>query len=567
MPRLQRAAAMIALLGVAVSAAPEETGVSGSVVAPDGTPVRSGSVVLYSRGVMASTAIEPAGRFRLVPHQPGDHEIHLQAAGYAPYRARVRVPASKVLSLPPIRLSHPTYFRVRFVSPAGEPIAAPHVLRRSLDVSGVPIWEPGARGPDPIDGDGTVMVGPLPRGVTTLAVDAPPFARTRLKDLRVTGESPLIDGGAVTLERGAELHVQVVDGSGKPVPDHEVYLEDAVPLSPLVFEPKRTDEQGGVSFERVASGRYRTRTRTVGLCGRQPLSIVRAISVAGPGPVRIRLVVGGTATIRLTSSGVPVTATTVFATPESFSPSGPPPWLRGRAGMSPFFRPIGPLGFATPCPGATDADGRVTFANFPPGSARIDVRLPGSTWVRRITFPVEPRDVEIEMPSGFMPLRVLDARSGDPVDRADITWISGGFRVEGITSATGEALLGGVTAAPGTLTIESRGYERASITLAEPPAMLHDVTMDPARPLTVECTARNESGDPVPGAVVELIPENALEITHFSPTDDEGVAAFFDAPPGALRFVAHAAGYAPAETRIPAGRAGPAALMLPRVRD
>jgi hypothetical protein len=33
------------------------------------------------------------------------------------------------------------------------------------------------------------MVGPLTIGVTVLAVDTPPFARMRLRDLQVIGES------------------------------------------------------------------------------------------------------------------------------------------------------------------------------------------------------------------------------------------------------------------------------------------------------------------------------------------------------------------------------------------
>lgn len=550
---------MAALLAVSLAAYAQpqhneqELGVSGYVLAPDGAPVSGGTVMFRSQGVEASTSIGHPGRFHLVPHAPGPHEMDVGSPGLAPYRATVIVPLSKTLKLPPIRLSPAAYLRVRFVSPGREPITSPRIVRQTFDVSGMPIQElPVTRVPDQTEPDGTTTIGPLPRGVTTMGLDTPPLARTRLPDVRITNESTVVDGGTVIVERGAVLHVAVVDGVGAPVPDHAVYLEDAVPLSPLMFPPARTDQAGRVTFDRLASGRYRLRTQSEERCGGWLLSIARAISVPANGTVRTRLVIGGTARFRLSSSGVPLRASQITATPES-APSGPPPWLRTRLALSPFVgRMFGPFAFESPCSGATDADGRVTLTNFPPGGARIDVRLPSSTWVRRLMVPDDGREVAIEVPGGFLPLRVSNAATGTPVAGAAITWTSSGARVEAMASASGEALLGGVAAAPGTLTIRTTGYRPFEEKLPEAPGVLHEVAVVPTPNLNLQCRVITASGKPLPDAVVELTPEDPIEGAYLTATDEKGFARFFVPPQGALRLRARADGYVVSEVRIPA---------------
>ena len=516
-------------------------------------------------GAEVTTTIGRTGRFRLVPHAPGPHEMYVGTPGLAEYRATVTVPRSKTVTLPPIRLSRGGYFRVRFVSPAGEPITSPRIARQSLDVSGIPIRElPVTRVPDQMEPDGTTTIGPLPRGVTTMALDTPPLARTRLPDVRITNESAVVDGGTVIVEGGTVLHVDVVDGDGVPVPDHGVLLEDAVPLSPLTFPPARTDQSGRVTFDRLASGRYRLRTQSAGRCGDRILSIARAVSVPGNGTVRTRLAIGGTARFRLTSSGVPLRAAQISVTSES-APSGPPPWLRTRLATSPFVgRMFGPFAFESPCIGVTDADGRVTLTNFPPGAARIDVRLPSSTWVRRLTVPRDRREVAIEVPGGFLPVRVSNATTGSPVAGAAITWTSSGARVEATASAGGEALLGGVAAAPGLLTIRTTGYQPFEEKLPEPPGVLHEVAVVPTRNMSLQCRVVTASGTPLPDAVVELTPEDPIEGEHLAVTDEKGFARFFDTPEGALWLRAHADGYVVSEVRVPADAASEPVVTLAR---
>jgi hypothetical protein len=358
------------------------------------------------------------------------------------------------------------------------------------------------------------------------------------------------------------LHVDVIDGAGAPVLAHEVYLEDAAPFSPLMFQPMRTDQAGRVTFDRLASGRYRLRTRAVGLCGEARITIARAVSVSGSGTFRSRLVVGGKAAFRITSSGVPLTATTIIATPES-APSGPPSWLRSAV---PLFsltirRSFVPYIFESPCVAATDADGRIRLTNFPPGSTRIDVRLPTSTWVRRVNVPVNGQEVAIEVPGGFLPVRVSSAATGGPVAGAAITWTASGARVEGATSVSGEALLGAAGTGPGALAIRAVGYRPVDVKLREPPAVLHEVALAPLR-MNLQCRVVTVSGDPVRDAVVEVIPEDPMEIRRVVVTNEKGVA-FIEAP-GAFRLRAHADSYVMSDVSVSADATSEAVVTLAR---
>ena len=543
----------------------EELGVSGYVLTPDGVPVSGGTVTVRSQGAEADTPVSQAGRFRIVPHVPGASEMRVSVPGFAVHRVTVGVPPSKTLTLPPIRLPRPSYFRVRLVSPAGEPITAPRILSQSLDVSGVPIGEPpGGRVPLEVDPDGTTTIGPLPRGITTLMLDTPPFARTRLPDVRITGE-PLVDAGTVRVEPGGTLHVEVVDETGAPIAGHGVSLEDAVPFSPAMIPAQRTDPEGRVTFDRLASRRYRVRTATVGMCGnpRLRLTISRSISASGTGTIQTRLIVGGTVTLRFTTAGVPLRAAQVALTPEAMPPA-PPPWLRAPF-MSPQFvgRPFRLFGESS-CLGATDSAGRVRFTSFPPGPARADVRLPNSTWVRRLNVPAQARDVELEIPAGFMPLSIVNAHTRAAIPAAAITWTSSGGRIEATTSVSGEALLDGVADAPGTLAVRLQGYRPRELKLPTPPDVLHEVALEPTRDGPLQCRVVSESGKPLANAVVELTPADPLELAHIATTDEKGLVRFFPVPAGSLRLLGWANGYAASRMVVPANATSEVTLTLSR---
>jgi hypothetical protein len=528
----------------------EELGVSGYVLAPDGTPVSSGTVVAQSGIVSTTASIDGTGRFRLVPARSGLHQFLVSVPGLAPYRVTVTVPPSRSLRLPIIRLAPGAYFRVRLVSPAGEPIMAPHLRWRLLDVSGKAISDGlGDRVSDPTDNDGAITIGPLPRGIMTLAVDMPLFAQTRLPDVNFGDATKSVDGGTIAIQQpGAVLHVDVLDGTGAPVPNHEVHIDDPRPRSPLTFGPVRTNQQGRATFDRLATGRYRVWTTAADRCANVVLTTSRVVAVSGSGTVEAPLVVGGRVTFRITSPLGPA-----MGVPISASPNVPP---------LPF-----PFAYraTSGCRGATDADGRVTLTNFPPGPAHVDVHMANSTYVRQIEVPSDGGEVAIAIPEGFLPARVVNALTDQPVAGATITWTGSGGRVEATPTASGDALLEGVGTAGGTLAVSARGYQPAEEQLTEPPGIPHTIALMPL-PLATNLRPRviTTSGEPLPNAVVELISANPAAVPRVAVTDAKGVGEFSDVPSGSLELIASADGFVTSTMRIERDRTSEIVFTLSR---
>jgi carboxypeptidase family protein len=519
-------------------AAMEEPVVSGYVLAPDGTPVSGGTVFAQSGFVPVTASIDSAGRFRLVPMRSGSHQFLVSVPGLAPHRFTVTVPDSRSLRLPVIRLARGAYFRVRLVSPAGEPIIAPQLRRRLFDASSKPIVDGlSDRIPEPADNDGAMTIGPLPRGLMSVAVDMPLFAQTRLPDVNVGDATNSVDGGTIAIPQpGAVLHVDVLDGTGAPVPDHEVVIDDARPRSPLRFPPVRTNQQGRATFDRLATGRYRVWTTTAPKrCANVVLATSRVVAVSDSGTVETPLVVGGRATFRITSPLGPAMGILISA-----SPNVPPLPL-------PFAYRASSFG----CRGATDADGRVTLMNFPPGPAHVDVRMANSTYVRQIAVPSDGREVAVAIPEGLLSVHVVDALKNQPVAGATITWTGSGARVEATATASGDALLEGVGTAGGTLAVSAQGYQPVEEPLTEPPALPHIIALRPLPPApNLRSRVITTSGEPLRNAVVELISANPAAVPRVAMTDAKGVVTFSDVPSGSLQLIAHGEGFVTSTMRV-----------------
>jgi hypothetical protein len=540
-----------AATGAQLPSIEEEFGVSGYVLAPDGAPVSEGTVVARSDNSRTTTTIDRTGHFRLVTTRSGLHQVLVSVPGLAPYRVTVTVPPWRSLRLPVIRLAPAAYLRVRFVSDAGEPITAPQLRRRSFDVSGNPIVDELAdpiAGP-PADNDGAIAIGPLSRGIMTLAVDNPPFAQTRLPDLNFDGVAKDVDGGTIAIQKpGAVLHVDLVDATGTPVPDHDLYLEDTLPRSPLVFRPVRTNRQGRATFDRLGAGRYRVWTTAVARCGNQTsLTAARVVALSGHGTVETRLVVGGRATFRVTSPLGPARGMLVSASPN----------------VLPQPSPFTPRSTSSRCRGATDADGYVTLTNFPPGSAHVDVQTGNSTYVRQVEVPSDGHAMTVAIPGGYLPVRVVNALTNQPVVRASIAWTGSGARVEATTTATGEALLEGVGTAAGTLVVSAPGYQPGEEQLAEPPGTPHDIALKPvATGATLRPRVNAPSGEPLPNAVVELVSANPAAIPHVAVTDAKGIVVFSNVPSGSLQLISSADGFVTSTMRIGEDRTAEIVLTL-----
>jgi hypothetical protein len=526
----------------------EEPGISGYVLAPGDVPVTGGTVVsLPPAAYPASTAIDRTGRFRIPMQGPGVVRVAVSVPGFAPYHFRVTVPPTRTVRVPVIHLQPATYFRARFVSPAGEPITSPVVQRLSVDGSGDPVLEtPGATRSE-IDADGTTRIGPLPLGTTALALDTPTYPRMRLPNVSVTGAEPLIDGGTIVVQPGAILQVDVFDASGTPVSGHEVLLEDVLPLSPLRFQSVRTNAKGRATFERLAGGRYRVRTTASGRCVTQELSLARTITVPAAGLVNTRIVVSGEARFRIFSPTGPAARVAVAAQPDS-PPSPSPTPVIGRA-----MRFLLASSLTTSrCRGATDADGRVTLTSFPPGPSDIAVHFANSLYVRRLNVPIGGGEIAVSVPDGVLPVRVVNAVKREPVPRALITWtIEGGGRSEAMATILGEALLEGVSTKAGLLTVTAPGFQTVEERLSEPPGVIHEVALVPLAETGLRVRVMNSSGGSVSNAVVEAAALSPLWPPQFAVTDANGAVAFPDLPPGTIRLTAFADGYGASTLSIP----------------
>jgi len=165
---------------------------------------------MYSSPVApGSTFIDKSGRFRIPDDRARLIRVTVSVPGFAPYEFRLTVPAASMLRLPPIHLEPPTYFRVRFASRTGEPLTSPVIRHRSFDGSGAPIPDEPDASLIEVDADGATRIGPLPHGLTAMALDMPTLAQMRIPNVSVTGADPILDGGTIIVQSGSTLHVDL----------------------------------------------------------------------------------------------------------------------------------------------------------------------------------------------------------------------------------------------------------------------------------------------------------------------------------------------------------------------
>jgi len=554
---------MTSVVVAAQSRGTEDIGLTGRVLAPEGTPVNSGRVALTGRtSTRIAAAINSDGYFRIVPDVAGPFYVIIAVPGLAPHRFRITVPESRTVRLPDLTLSPATYYRVRVVSPAGEPITWAPLQKRVIDVNGIALPGTDLEATDRADTDGAITIGPLLAGIMLTAIDAPPFARTRLPDIAITGKAPLVEGGTIMLEAGSRLQVEIVDEQGQGVGRHDVMLEDMHPRSLLVFPPQKTDARGRATFDRLAQGRYRIWTKTSERCSGQELSIGRAVAVGANTVATARIIIGGAATFRVRTPIGALNGVRVLASPDAEGAAAPgqstfvgAPYLR----RLPLFPRVDPS-----CSGATNAEGRVTFSPFPPGPATVTVRLFNSTFKRRVIVPNNAREVEISIPDGLVSAHVTDRRTNRPVANATVSWVGGGGRSETSTTANGDALVEGTGAAAGTLSVSAPGFETLEASFSEPPGTVQEISLPPLPSTRVQVRVTRANGEPLPNAVVELTTGNPLDTSDVAVTNGGGVVTFADLPRGTLGVSVMMEEFAPAKLQIPENNRADVVVTLSR---
>lgn len=189
--------------------------------------------------------------------------------------------------------------------------------------------------------------------------------------------------------------------------------------------------------------------------------------------------------------------------------------------------------------------------------------MANSTYVRQVEVPSDGQPMAIVVPDGFLPVRVVNAHTNQPVGGASITWSGSGGRVEATSAATGLALLEGVGSEGGTLGVSAPRYQAAQEPLAEPPGFLHDIALVPVAAVeSLRPRVITTSGEPLPNAVVELISANQAAVRQVAVTDAKGVALFPDVPSGSLQLIASADEFVTARMQIGDDRTAEIALTL-----
>jgi hypothetical protein len=83
------------------------------------------------------------------------------------------------------------------------------IRHRSFDGSGAPIPDEPDASLIEVDADGATRIGPLPHGLTAMALDMPTLAQMRIPNVSVTGADPILDGGTIIVQSGSTLHVDL----------------------------------------------------------------------------------------------------------------------------------------------------------------------------------------------------------------------------------------------------------------------------------------------------------------------------------------------------------------------
>lgn len=515
------------------------------VLSPEGAPVSSGTAALVTSPTNRITAnIGRDGRFRVVPDNAGRQLLVISVAGFAPYRAMVDVPRSRAMALPDIQLLQATYYRVRLVSPDGEPIGL-GIRWFSLDADDETITDSLQHTSQQIDAEGTASIGPLPLGRTMFAFDRAPFAQTRLRDAIVNGTQPFIEGGTFTIRPASRLQVDIVDAKGVAVKEHLVWIEDAIQPSPLrFFQPVKTDDAGHALFDRLAPGRYRVWTRMDDRCRNRFLSITRLVQTSSGGLAHTRMVIDGQAAVRITTPVGPLLGRSVSMAPDAPDQA---PWQPQMPGM----RRVILTQMTARCDGVTNSDGQVKLAPFPPGPTQLSVELFNSKYFSRVEIPENGGEITLAIPDGLIPVKVLVGGSKKPMPEAKVIWDGNGGHVEATTTANGDALLEAVGAGSGRITVSANGYQTLEGSFSEAPETLQEVMLTALRPDRITITVTAEDGGAVPNAVVELQTTRPGDPIKFAATEN-GRVTFSQLPPGVVHMRIHAEGFIDATARVDA---------------
>jgi hypothetical protein len=528
--------------------------IEGRLVDPDGAPQPDGLVSIEreltrdTSYTTRETRTSEIGRFRFAGLAAGHYTLECVAAGLVADPVSVRLEEGQQLRLPPTRLRAGSTVLARFEDAAtAEPVPTPRVVRESIDPKGFSLRElhrPST--PYVGDSEGRLRIDGLGPGPLSLALDSPPFARTRLPLVEVDADPRVIDVGTIRVGVGATLELTVVDRAGAPVASLPVALDRGPALSPLHPAEASTDGEGKVRFARLGKGRYRVRIGGDNRAGGRATLREEWFPVEDDTQVIARRLVVGSArlTVVVMRDTGPVAGRWVTLENE-VSPIGPvldiPVHIAGAGGEAARLIAAPPRGSAA---ARTDSSGRVTLTDVQPGPKRLLVELGQGAWSCPLEAPDDDGRVSVLIPPASAVVRVVDESDRSPVPSARATWTGAqGVRADGF-SREGSALLDGIPDGPGRLEITAPGYEGHTLDLADGREIPPEVGLRGSGDTSLTCRVVDETGIPIADAVVDLVRTYPRLARKIALTDQAGEATITGLEPGPIRLVVRRRGYA-----------------------
>jgi len=534
----------------------------GRVVDPQGRPLPGAAVLAIHQSALGDRAFSPSdpvadravtdpqGRFELPHVRPEQsYEIRASRAGAFPAAQSATVgdpamqPRDLTLVLAPARTA-----RGKVQDPAGRPIAGAEAVAR-------PALRPGSADDGPAeamaspavqsDAQGVFSLPELPAAEVELSVRRKGYAPAVFPALRIpSGTGPAGTGpadlGVVMLRPGTTLAGRVIDHRGQAVPGGEVFLLDQ-PAGPNEMDRALEDRKpaakvaadGLFSIEDLARG---TPVHVVVRAPGYLTALVRAVRPPTAKPVVIRLEPEAALVGRVVDeAGDPVPGARIDLHWQAFLPEEPD-------------RPVGePILRNT----RADGEGRFELRGLPalPGGTTARVSVTAPTFV-----PLEAVEVELPRPATAGELRlvlergaVLQGRvttaAGEPVPAVRVG--VGGSAAS--TNDDGLYWLEGAELGRQEVLFLHPSYGRVAKPFEIQPGInVLDVSFEPG----VEVTGRvvDDTGKPVPGARVELAPENRFEPRQYRDvTGEDGRFRLAPVLAGKYRLKAGANGFTDTE--------------------